>query len=161
MAELRDIPAWKRPVVRLARSKAGSWWFINVSRHVDPFVLRATGGRLSTVLGAPVLLLEMVGAKSGKPRSLPLVYGTDGDNILLVASKGGAPEHPLWYHNLKANPDVKVLAGRRSGKYVAHEATENERERAWELVTRVYPGYNTYQQRAAGRTIPVMVLTPS
>jgi len=161
MAELADIPAWKRPIVRAAQSPFGAWWFINVSRHVDPYLLRATGGRVSSVLGARVLLLKMTGAKSGRPRELPLVYATDGASILLVASKGGAPEHPLWYRNLKAHPDVEVLAGGRSGRYTAHEATGAERERTWELVTQGYPGYNAYQRRAGGRTIPVMVLDPS
>lgn len=154
-------PWWRRPLIALAQSKASSWWFINVGRRIDPYLLRATKGRVSSVVGAPVLLATMRGAKTGKQRSLPLVYATDGDDILLVASKGGAAEHPGWYRNMKANPDVEVLAGRRSGPYIAHEADEAERERAWKIVTHVYPGYETYQRRTGGRIIPVMVLKPT
>jgi deazaflavin-dependent oxidoreductase (nitroreductase family) len=157
---MADIPAWKRPIVRLAQSPAGAWWFINVSRHIDPPLLKATGGRVSSVLGAPVLLLKMTGAKSGKPRELPLTYSTDGEKVLLVASNGGSPKHPLWYRNLKAHPEVELLAGRRSGRYTAHEAAGAERAHSWEVVTSVYPGYNAYQGRTGGREIPVMVLEP-
>ncbi len=158
--KLRDAPAWKRPVIRAAQSRIGGWWFINVGRRIDPFLLRASNGRISTALGQPVLLLEMRGAKTGQPRSLPLVYATDGDDILLVASKGGSPKHPSWYHNLRAHPNVAVLAGRRSGPSVAREAADQERERLWDLVTTGYPGYDAYQARTGGRTIPVVVLEP-
>lgn len=162
-ASLAKVSAWKRPIVRLGRTRAGGWYFLNVARHIDPFLLRATGGRLHLSLGAaPVLLLKMRGAKTGKPRSLPLVYAPDGRNILLVASKAGATKNPAWYHNLKAHPEISVLAGKRSGNYRAREAEPGaERERLWDMVTTIYPGYDTYQTRTGGRTIPVMVLEPA
>jgi len=145
----------------LVASKAGSWVYVNVFNRLDPPLLRLSRGRLSMSIGQPVLLLTHTGAKSGQRRETPLLYATDGDRIVLVASRGGSPRHPAWYHNLRAHPQVEVLAPRgRSGRYVAAEAEGAERERLWEEVLDVYSGYETYQQRAGDRRIPLMVLTP-
>ena len=149
-----------RILEKAAATRAGAWFFIEVAHHIDPFLLRVSRGRISVAVGQPILLLTVKGAKSGKPRETPLVFATDGDDIVLVASRGGAPRHPAWYHNLKANPEVDVIApGGRSGAYVAREAEDEERERLWEVATRVYSGYDTYQRRTGGRRIPVMVLS--
>jgi deazaflavin-dependent oxidoreductase (nitroreductase family) len=111
------------------------------------------------VYPVPVMLLTTTGAKSGQPRSLPLLYVTDGDRLILIASNYGKKSHPAWYRNLTANPQVKVLAGKRSGTYVAGEITEpHDRERAWELALDQYAGYSDYDIRAGDRTIPLIGL---
>ena len=100
-------------IERLAASKAGGFYFVHVVSRVDPWLLRRSNGRFSTVIGTPVLLLEHVGAKSGQRRETALVYGTDDATILLVASKAGATSHPAWYHNLNANPECGIIAKNR------------------------------------------------
>lgn len=147
-------------VVRAASSKVGAWFFIHVTAKVDPWLLKRTNGRFSSILGQPVLLLQHTGARSGLPRETPLVFVNDGDDIILIASMGGAPTNPAWFHNLVAHPDCHVIAKGRSGPYRAHQAEGLERERLWQLALGVYAGYDTYQARTGGRTIPVMVLSP-
>ena len=144
---------------RIASSKAGAWYFINVSSKLDPWVLKKTDGRLSTLPGAQVLLLQHVGAKSGAERETPLVYAVDGDDIILIASKGGAPANPAWYHNLVANPECGVVASGRTGRYRAAELDGDDYDRAWAAAVEVYGGYDVYQDRAGERRIPLFRLT--
>ncbi|HEY8739641.1 MAG TPA: nitroreductase family deazaflavin-dependent oxidoreductase [Candidatus Dormibacteraeota bacterium] len=122
---------------------------------------RATGGLIGHRLG-PIscLLLTTRGAKSGLARTLPLVYGRDGDRLVLVASKGGSPKHPAWYVNLKAHPEVVVQVGSKNLWMNARTATVAERPRLWKLMTRQYKGYDGYQERTE-REIPLVVLEPS
>ena len=109
--------------------------------------------------GPPMLLLDHVGAKSGKRRTSPLVYARDGDDVILVASKGGFPKHPAWFHNLMANPDTVVQIGSRRMDVHARRADSGERERLWPKVLEVYGGYEGYQQRTE-REIPLVILEP-
>jgi deazaflavin-dependent oxidoreductase (nitroreductase family) len=122
---------------------------------------RATGGLIGHRIPglAPSLLLDHVGARSGKRRTSPLVYGQDGENLILIASKGGYPKHPAWFHNLMANPDTTVQVGSRRLDVHARVATKQERKRLWALMLRVYGGYEDYQRRT-DREIPVVVLEP-
>jgi len=143
---------------KLAASRFGGWYFINVANKVDKHLVPATNGRMSSAVGQQVLVVETIGAKSGQARRIPLVYVVDGEAIVLIASKGGAPKHPAWYHNLKAHPEVQVWAKGRSGRYRAREAEGEERERLWAKAVDYYAGYDTYQARTGGRRIPVMVL---
>jgi deazaflavin-dependent oxidoreductase (nitroreductase family) len=122
-------------------------------------MLRLTGGRVSSVYPTPVMLLTTTGAKSGQPRTLPLLYLTDGERLLVMASNYGKASHPAWYRNLTANPTVEVLAGKRSGTYTASEIKDaGERDRAWELALDQYAGYGDYKERAGDRTIPLIQL---
>ena len=110
--------------------------------------------------GAPILLLSTTGRKSGEKRTSALIFGRDGDDLLLVASKGGAPDHPLWYLNLEANPEVEVqvkgdVFAATDGTY----ATDDEKTRLWSLMTEIWPNYDAYQERT-DRQIPLVVLTP-
>lgn len=107
----------------------------------------------------PMLLLDHVGAKSGKRRTTPLAYLSDDENLVLVASKGGHPRNPGWLHNLKANPDTTVQVGSRRIPVRAHVASPAERERLWPEVVRLYSGYQGYQDRT-DREIPLVVLEP-
>ena len=151
---------WELMLERWASSPAGGWYFINVANKIDKHLVPATDGRVSSAVGQQVLVVETIGGKSGQRRRIPLVYITDGDRIVLVASKGGAAKNPAWYHNLKANPEVQVWAKGRSGRYRAREAEGEERERLWAEAVDYYAGYETYQSRTGGRRIPVMVLEP-
>ncbi|MHB8234123.1 MAG: nitroreductase family deazaflavin-dependent oxidoreductase [Solirubrobacteraceae bacterium] len=107
----------------------------------------------------PMLLLDHVGARSGVKRTSPLVYGRDGENLVLVASKGGYPKNPAWLHNLRANPETRVQVGSQVRNVRARIAEGSERERLWKLMVGVYPGYDGYRKRTE-REIPVVVLEP-
>jgi deazaflavin-dependent oxidoreductase (nitroreductase family) len=101
-----------------------------------------------------------VGAKSGTKRTSPLLYFPDGEDLVIVASKGGYPKHPAWYHNLMANPETSVQAGRERRPVHARIATAEERERLWPVAVRTYHGYSDYQKRSKGREIPLVILEP-
>jgi deazaflavin-dependent oxidoreductase (nitroreductase family) len=124
-------------------------------------VYRATGGVIGhRVPGAPpMLLLDHVGAKSGAKRTSPLVYVRDGEDVVLVASKGGYPKSPGWFHNLKANPDTEVQIGSEHRQVHAHVADPEERKRLWPMALKTYGGYADYQKRTE-REIPLVILTP-
>jgi deazaflavin-dependent oxidoreductase (nitroreductase family) len=123
---------------------------------------RASGGRLGQRIPGvgKMLLLDHVGAKSGAKRTSPLLYTPDGENLLIVASKGGFPKHPAWFHNLVANPDTTIQVGSERRPVHARVATPEERERLWPMVVKTYHGYADYQVRSKGREIPVIVLEP-
>lgn len=106
-----------------------------------------------------MLLLEHVGAKSGQRRTSPLVYVEDGPDVVIVASKGGHPRHPAWFHNIKAHPDTSVQIGTESRAVHARVAGAAERKRLWPMAVETYGGYAGYQQRA-GREIPLVILEP-
>ena len=121
---------------------------------------RLTGGKLGGRLGkGPVLLLETTGRKSGKRRTTPLLYVADGDRLVIIASKGGAPRHPDWWLNLERNPRTQVQVGRRRMTVEAEAVTGPERERLWARLLEIYPSYQDYQRRTT-RQIPVVVLRP-
>lgn len=143
-----------------AQTPLGGRLFITVFPAIDRRLMPLTRGRLSTGLGQPVVLLHARGAKSGIERSTPLLATKQGDRILLVASKAGAPKHPAWLHNVRANPDVELTVGGRRRPMRAHIAEGAERERLWAVVCDNYSGYATYQRRAGARVIPVVVLEP-
>jgi deazaflavin-dependent oxidoreductase (nitroreductase family) len=107
-----------------------------------------------------MLLLDHVGAKSSKKRTSPLLYVKDGDNVVIVASKGGFPKHPAWYHNLVANPDTTVQIGSEKRLVHARVANAEERERLWPKAVKSYRGYEDYQARSRGREIPLVILEP-
>jgi deazaflavin-dependent oxidoreductase (nitroreductase family) len=127
------------------------------------WVYRATRGRIGhTAPGFPtMLLLDHVGAKSGTKRTSPLLYVRDGENLVIVASKGGFPQHPAWYHNLIANPDTTVQVGSKRLAVHARLAEPQERDRLWAKAVAAYPGYDDYAARSRGREIPLVVLQPT
>jgi len=106
----------------------------------------------------PTLLLTTTGRKSGESRALPLIYGEDGDAHVIIASKGGMPNHPIWFLNLEANPACELMVGAQRGSARARVAEGEERERLWRRMAEIYPPYDEYRERAAPRTIPVVVL---
>lgn len=124
-------------------------------------IYRLTNGLIGHRLpgSPPMLLLDHVGARSGTHRTTPLVYLRDGDDLVLVASKGGYPKHPAWYHNLVANPDTTVLLGSERRQVKATVATQSERSRLWPLAVRAYSPFADYQKRT-DRQIPLVMLKP-
>jgi deazaflavin-dependent oxidoreductase (nitroreductase family) len=146
-----------------ARSRVGGWMFVNVFNHVDRFLLGKTNGRVSVALGSRasknVVLLGCTGARSGLKREVPLLSTPVGGEVVLIASKAGAPQSSAWYCNLKANPVCTLTIDGRSVECAAREVKGDERQRYWRAAVENYPGYADYQQRTQ-RLIPVMVLTP-
>ena len=150
----------EKALARAVATRAGAWFFLNVANRVDPVLMRLTNGRLMSAPGSPVLLLHHVGARSGRERTTPLLYFTDGDDVVLIGSNGGSGKHPAWYHNVMANREVKLWARGTGGRYVGREAEGEERERLWKLAAMIYPGYEVYKERARPRRIPLMVFSP-
>jgi len=121
---------------------------------------RDNAGRVGGMFeGATMLLLHHTGAKSGAERVAPLVYLPDGDRYVIFASKGGAPENPAWYHNLKAKPETKIEVGDESVEVEVQEASGDERDRLYEAQVAVMPQFAEYAEKT-DRQIPVLVLTP-
>jgi len=124
-------------------------------------VYRLTGGLVGHRFpgSPPMLLLDHVGARSGTRRTSPLVYVRDGENVVIVASKGGHPKNPAWFHNVMANPDTTVQIGSRRMPVHARLADSAERERLWPMAVEVYGGYEQYRRRTE-REIPLVILEP-
>lgn len=153
------MSVYERTLEKFARTPFGDWYIKRIAPRLDPPLLRLTGGRASSVYPVPVMLLTTTGAKTGLPRTLPLLYIVDGDHLILIASNYGKTSHPAWYRNLVANPRAEVLAGKHSGTYVASEiADPAERDRAWDLALDMYAGYGDYEARAGDRKIPLIRL---
>ncbi len=138
-----------------------SWPVLNRLLKGHTVLYRASHGLIGHRFpGAPpMLLLDHVGAKSGRRRTSPLLYARDGEDLVLVASKGGYPSNPAWFHNLIANPDTTVQVGPSRREVHARVADARERERLWPMVVAVYSGYEAYQRRTR-REIPLIVLEP-
>jgi deazaflavin-dependent oxidoreductase (nitroreductase family) len=119
---------------------------------------RANGGKVAAFGGRTLLLLHTIGAKSGQERTNPVAFTRDGDRLVIIASKAGAPDNPDWYHNLLANPLVTVEAGTETFQARAAVAAEPERTRLYDLMVQSMPGFAEYQQKTT-RVIPVITLT--
>jgi deazaflavin-dependent oxidoreductase (nitroreductase family) len=127
--------------------------------HVDRYL--ATGGEEGhDWQGTQTLILETTGRKSGKQRLTPLIYGRHGNDYLVVASKGGTPENPDWYHNLAANPEVEIQVKGEKMRAHARTATPDEKAELWSIMTKEWPDYDEYQTKT-DRDIPVVVLEPA
>jgi deazaflavin-dependent oxidoreductase (nitroreductase family) len=146
--------------VKLPQADSPFWrlWEMGTSVHVAVYKLSRgrIGGRS---MGAPVVLVESVGRRSGKRRTHPLICGEDGDNLVIVASKGGVDRHPAWYLNLMANPETTAYWRGEKRQVRAREATDAERERLWPMMVSIYRPYEAYQRRT-DRKIPVVILEP-
>jgi F420H(2)-dependent quinone reductase len=133
-------------------------WKLGSGAHAG--VYRATGGKLFGRMGkSPILLLNTEGRKTGRKRTSPLLYVMDGEDFVIIASKGGAPTHPAWYLNLKANPDATVEVGDREVRVRAEEVDSEENVRLWQKMIEMYPTYDDYQTKTK-REIPLLVLRP-
>jgi len=148
-----------RAYVRFLGTRVAAWLSMKVVWKVDPHLMRLTRGRLGMGLVVPTALLETRGARTGRVRRNGVIYFHDGAHPVIVASKLGAPEHPAWFHNARANPDV-LLGGLPFRAEIVEQ--EPERARLWELADRVFPPYAIYRERAAraDRAIPILRLLP-
>jgi len=149
-----------RALHAFGRSDAGRWYGINVGSRIDPPLLRLTGGRFATTAFFPLVTLHVRGRRSGEMRSVPLVYFTDGEEVILVASSFGRPSHPAWFHNLMAADEVELEAGGVRGTYRPRLTEGEERRRLYDLARRNYAGYGEYEELAGDREIPVVALSP-
>jgi F420H(2)-dependent quinone reductase len=129
-------------------------------RRQTETILRTGTTEGITVADRPIILVTTQGAKSGKLRYVPVMRVEDGGTYTMIASKGGTPEHPAWYHNVKANPEITVQDGTAVGSYVAREISGDERQRWWDKAVEAYPPYAEYQQKT-DRVIPVFLLEPA
>ena len=138
-----------------------SWPLLRRMMGLHTIVYRATHGAVGhRVPGGPsMLLLDHVGARSGVKRTSPLLYLDDGPNLVIIASKGGHPRQPAWFHNLRANPETMVQVGSERRPVRARVATSEERRRLWPRAVKSYGSYANYQRRT-GRQIPVVILEP-
>jgi deazaflavin-dependent oxidoreductase (nitroreductase family) len=159
-AEANPIQRFLR---RFAASGPGSWLFARVLHRIDRPVYRLTRGRhtfASLVSGIPVVMLTTTGARSGQPRSVPVLGLPTPEGLAVIASNFGQRRHPAWYHNLRANPVGQVAVDGEVRGFRAIEAQGERRERIWEQGLRVYPGWSQYERRASHRRIAVFVLEP-
>ena len=127
-----------------------------VQKHVDEY-LATDGEKGHEFQGVPALLLTTTGRRSGQPLQLPLIYGEDGGRYLVVASRGGSADHPDWYKNLVAEPDVQVQVKADRFSARARTASDAEKPALWELMAKIWPAYNEYQTKTE-RPIPVVIL---
>jgi deazaflavin-dependent oxidoreductase (nitroreductase family) len=126
--------------------------------HVDRY-LATDGQEGHDWQGTQTLILTTTGRRSGQRRQHPLIYGRHGDDYLVVASKGGAPDHPAWYLNLDADPEVEIQVKDKKIRARARTATPEEKPELWSIMTEQWPAYDGYQERT-DREIPVVVLEP-
>jgi deazaflavin-dependent oxidoreductase (nitroreductase family) len=148
---------FRRAYAAFANTRLGRFLSVQVLWKLDPYLMRATRGRLGMGLMMPTALLETRGAKSGAVRRNVVIYFHDGDRVTIVASKLGLPNHPAWFHNLRADPNVVFGGIPMRARVVEDEA---ERRRIWTLADRVFAPYAAYRQEAAkaNRTIPIVQL---
>jgi F420H(2)-dependent quinone reductase len=144
-----NLPQWMREHTERYLSSGGT------DGHM--YTINRPGAPAITV---PSLLLVTAGRKSGQKYIFPLFYGDTGNSYFVIASKGGAPEHPGWYRNIEANPDVEIQVGTTKTHAKARTATGEERARLWEQAVGFFPPYADYQVKSGGREIPVVVLDP-
>jgi deazaflavin-dependent oxidoreductase (nitroreductase family) len=163
MAQLTHQPNRLQKFLQfIPKSKLGTWCSARTLHHFDRPVLRLTHGRYSmTALmsGLPVVAVTTIGAKSGQPRSLPLIAIPDGENIILIASNFGQHHQPAWYYNLRAHPEEQLTYEGKTVNYLAHETAGAERDRCWQRAVALYSGYALYKERAGQRQIGVFWLT--
>jgi deazaflavin-dependent oxidoreductase (nitroreductase family) len=154
----------QRALRRVAATGPGAWLFARVLHRIDRPVYRLTSGRhtfASLVSGIPVVMLTTTGARSGEPRTVPVLGLPTDEGLAVIASNFGKHQHPAWYHNLRANPEGSVTVDGTSRRFRAVEAEGERRSRIWEEGLRVYPGWAQYERRATNRRIAVFVLDPA
>ena len=158
----RKPNAFQRFLHRFLMLQLVSAFLARVLHHADNFALRSSRGRwtFASLVGLPIIQLTTTGAKSGQPRTVPLVGLLDGDKIVLFGSNFGQVQHPGWVYNLKANPECQVRYNGTTQSYKARFTTGQERETYWQLGLSYYGGYEKYKTRAGEREIAVIVLEP-
>jgi deazaflavin-dependent oxidoreductase (nitroreductase family) len=135
-------------------------WVLKAISTLNVWLYRLSGGRIMGKLkGSPICLVTMTGRKSGRTITIPLMYTAHNDDVLLVASLGGAPKHPVWYHNIMAQPEIVIQDGRRVRTMRARQAGAAEKAALWPLCVASYPEFADYQAKT-DRDIPVLICEP-
>lgn len=155
----RPVSRPERIVRKFLVSRFGIWFGRYVLPYLDLPLLKLTRGKASMSPGQPILLLVTTGAKSGQPRSTPLLYQRDGDRLIVIASNGGRDYHPGWCYNLRTNPVATVYLDGQVRRYRAREVQGSERATLWRKALAFFDGFAFYEQRTR-RPIPVFVLEP-
>jgi deazaflavin-dependent oxidoreductase (nitroreductase family) len=156
-----EANSFQRGVRRFASSGPGSWLFYRLAHHLDRPVYKLTRGRhtvANLLAGLPIAMVTTTGRKSGKKRTVPVLGLPTSEGLAVISSSYGQEHHPGWYYNLRANPDGEVAVGDEKRPFRAVEAEGERRERIWEQALETYPGFATYEKRAAHRDIAVWVL---
>jgi deazaflavin-dependent oxidoreductase (nitroreductase family) len=154
----------RRVVRRTATLRPMSWFYARALHHIDRVVYQASRGRAtftSWVSGLPVVMLTTTGAKSGRPRTLPVLGIPHDGAFVVIASNYGQYRNPAWYYNLRAHPRARIAFEGESREVAARELDGEERERWYERGVTIYPGWTEYRKRAAHRQIPVIELRPA
>jgi deazaflavin-dependent oxidoreductase (nitroreductase family) len=153
----------QRGIRRFASGGPGSWLFARLAHRIDRPVFRLTRGRntfASLASGIPVVMLTTTGARSGQPRTVPVLGLPTDEGLVVIASNFGQHRQPGWYHNLRANPEGEVTVDGTKRRFRAVEAEGERRARIWQTGLKVYPGFSQYERRASHRNIAVFVLEP-
>lgn len=161
---VRPANGAQRVVQRIAASRPGAWMFQRTLYPVDKALYRRSDGRITVpelMAGLPVIMLTTTGARSGEPRSMPLVGVPLDGQLAVIGSNYGQTRTPGWVYNLEADPSATVSYRDRSVDVTARPATPAETDRAFEVASTFYPGYGKYRERASHRTIRVFVLEPA
>jgi deazaflavin-dependent oxidoreductase (nitroreductase family) len=163
MKSYRQSRAFYRLVRRSAASHPMARLYSRIQQPVDAFVYRLTGARAtlsSSLSGIEVSMLTTTGARTGRPRTLPVLALPDGQDVILIASNFGRPRHPSWYHNLRVNPQATIVTGGVRRGFVARELSGAERERWYARAEEIFPPFTAYPRWAGEREIPVLRLSP-
>lgn len=154
--------AFQKLIHRFLMLRPVSAFLARVLHHIDAVVLKLSKRKYTAteLVGLPIVQVTTIGAKSGEPRTMPLVGLFDGEKIAFIASNFGGKHNPGWYYNLKAHPECTVEVKGSPAKYVARQVEGEEREKYWQMALLYYKGYDLYKVRASHRQIPVMLLEP-
>jgi deazaflavin-dependent oxidoreductase (nitroreductase family) len=153
--------AIQRGMRRLVALAPASWLFARILHRIDRPVYKLTRGRhtlASLLTGLPVVMLTTTGARSGVPRTVPVLGLPTPDGLVVIASNWGQAHHPAWHYNLRADPRATVVTNGVTGSVRAVVATNDRRARIWQEGLKVYPGWSQYERRASRRDIAVYVL---
>lgn len=138
----------------------GTRTLLRVMSKLNVWLYRLSNGKIMGQLGGgPVCLVTMTGAKSGKVLTRPLIHIRRGDDVILIASQGGAPRNPVWYNNLVAHPDIEIQSGAERRRMRARLASDAEKQEVWPLAVQTYKDFDLYQSRTT-RNIPVFICSP-
>jgi deazaflavin-dependent oxidoreductase (nitroreductase family) len=154
---------WQGFIQQIAALKPFAWLLSRSLHHIDRSFFQLSQGRYSLtsfLSGQKICILTSVGARSGKTRRTPLLYITDKNLVVLIATNWGQPHHPAWFYNLLANPEAYLSFYGNKGFYIGREANEIERKEYWQKAVNMYAGYEAYSLRTGDRKTPIMILTP-
>jgi deazaflavin-dependent oxidoreductase (nitroreductase family) len=163
MESYRQSRLFHRLVRRTAATRPMARIYGVIQEPVDRLVYRLTGGATtasSWLAGVEIAMLTTTGAKTGLPRTLPVLGVPDGDDTVLIASNFGRPRHPSWYHNLRANPHATIVVNGLSREVVAEELSGPDRVRGYRRGEEIFPTFTLYRRWAPSRQIPVLRLKP-